>query len=124
MTAAVAQRVQTGDFPENEHPLETGWTVWYDRKSLNKQESDQYIEGLHPLGSFNTVEGFYSNYAYLMRPHEMPENINIHVFRKGYKPMWEEFPDGGCWSMRLPSKRKQQNKSRFDLGINFIGFDW
>ena len=90
--------------------METEWTIWYDRKSLNKQESDAYVEGLHPLGSFNTIEGFYANYAYLMRPHDLPSDINIHLFRKGFKPMWEEFPDGGCWSMRLAQKSGEKAK--------------
>ena len=25
-------------------------------------------------------------------------------FRQGYKPMWEEFPDGGSWSVRCTQK--------------------
>lgn len=106
--------VRDGEYPPEEHPLETAWTFWYDKKTSNRKESDQYIEGLRQLGSFNTIEGFYRHYAYLLRPSELPRDHNVLLFRKGYKPMWEEFPEGGCWIIRI--KRK--------VSLNYVNRMW
>lgn len=97
-------RVRDSEYPEVETPLETAWTFWYDKKTSDRKESDQYMEGLRQLGSFNTIEGFYRHYAYLLRPNELPRDHNVLLFRKGYKPMWEEFPEGGCWIIRIKRK--------------------
>mmetsp|Transcript_41510 Transcript_41510/g.89146 ORF Transcript_41510/g.89146 Transcript_41510/m.89146 type:complete len:614 (-) Transcript_41510:234-2075(-) len=100
-------RVREGEHPANEHPLETAWTFWFDKKTSDRKESDQYMEGLRQLGSFNTVEGFYRHYTHLLRPSELPRDHNCYMFRKNYKPMWEEFPEGGCWIIRIKRKASQ-----------------
>lgn len=100
-------RVREGEYPEGEAPLESGWTFWYDKKTSDKKESDQYMEGLKQLGSFNTIQGFYRHYSHLHRPSECPRDHNLYLFRKGYKPMWEEFPEGGCWIIRIKRKVAQ-----------------
>mmetsp|Transcript_26405 Transcript_26405/g.69777 ORF Transcript_26405/g.69777 Transcript_26405/m.69777 type:complete len:363 (+) Transcript_26405:68-1156(+) len=100
-------RVRVGEYPAPESPLETAWTFWYDKKTTDRKESDQYMEGLKQLGSFNTIEGFYRHYTYLLRPSELPRDHNVLMFRKGYKPMWEEFPEGGCWIIRIKRKASQ-----------------
>eukprot|EP00933_Yihiella_yeosuensis_P029768 TRINITY_DN23401_c0_g2_i1.p1 TRINITY_DN23401_c0_g2~~TRINITY_DN23401_c0_g2_i1.p1 ORF type:complete len:340 (+),score=64.98 TRINITY_DN23401_c0_g2_i1:57-1076(+) len=105
-------RVQEGEYPAGETPLETAWTYWYDKKTTDRKESDQYMEGLKQLGSFNTVEGFYRHYTHLFRPSELPRDHNILMFRKGYKPMWEEFPEGGCWIIRIKRKASQNYVNR------------
>merc|ERR1711879_1140280 len=70
------------------------------------------MEGLRQLGSFNTIEGFYRHYTYLLRPSELPRDHNVLLFRKGYKPMWEEFPEGGCWIIRIKRKVSQSYVNR------------
>lgn len=99
--------MREGEYPAGEAPLETAWTFWYDKKTTDKKESDQYIEGLRQVGSFNTIEGFYRHYQYLLRPSELPRDHNVYLFRKHYKPMWEEFPEGGCWIIRIKRKSPQ-----------------
>lgn len=100
-------KVREGDYPAGEVPLETPWAFWHDRKSSMRKESDEYIEGLKKLGTFNTIEGFCRHYAYLLRPNEFPKDHNLLMFRAGYKPMWEEFPEGGCWIIRVKRKGSQ-----------------
>lgn len=113
-------KVKEGEFAEGEHPLETSWTLWFDKKQSVKTNKDSsadttaYLGGLSQLGSFNTVEGFYRHYAYLTRPSDFPRDHNILCFRTGYKPAWEEFPDGGCWIIRI--KRK--------TGENYVNRMW
>jgi len=116
-------RVQEGQYPPHETPLETAWTFWYDKKTTDRKESEQYMEGLKQLGSFNTVEGFYRHYSFLLRPSEVPRDHNVLLFRKGYRPMWEEFPEGGCWIIRIKRKASQNYVNRMweNLLLAFIG---
>jgi translation initiation factor 4E len=107
-------RVSEGEVTEGEHPLETAWTFWYDKRSTDRQESDAYAEGLKQLGTFATVEDFYRHYSHMQRPSDLPYGVNVHCFRKGYKPMWEEFPDGGCWILRVKKKASR----------NYLNYMW
>eukprot|EP00439_Symbiodinium_sp_Y106_P034512 s619_g4.t1 len=116
-------RVLEDQYPPSETPLETAWTFWYDKKTSDRKESEQYMEGLKQLGSFNTVEGFYRYYSYLLRPSDLPRDHNVLLFRKGYRPMWEEFPEGGCWIIRIKRKASQNYVNRMweNLLLAFIG---
>lgn len=116
-------RVVEDQYPPSETPLETAWTFWYDKKTSDRKESEQYMEGLKQLGSFNTIEGFYRYYSYLLRPSDLPRDHNVLLFRKGYRPMWEEFPEGGCWIIRIKRKASQNYVNRMweNLLLAFIG---
>lgn len=92
--------------------METAWTFWYDRKTSDRKESDQHMDGLRQLGSFSTIEGFFRHYTHLLRPSELPRDHNCYMFRKHYKPMWEEFPEGGCWIIRIKRKASQNYINR------------
>eukprot|EP00301_Raphidiophrys_heterophryoidea_P028073 c9964_g1_i4.p1 GENE.c9964_g1_i4~~c9964_g1_i4.p1 ORF type:complete len:140 (+),score=13.42 c9964_g1_i4:349-768(+) len=35
------------------------------------------------------------------KPSVLPLNTNIHLFRETYFPMWESFPNGGCWILKV-----------------------
>eukprot|EP00930_Biecheleria_cincta_P024908 TRINITY_DN17783_c0_g1_i1.p1 TRINITY_DN17783_c0_g1~~TRINITY_DN17783_c0_g1_i1.p1 ORF type:complete len:426 (-),score=61.67 TRINITY_DN17783_c0_g1_i1:48-1289(-) len=116
-------RINEGDYLAWETPLETAWTFWYDKKTSDRKESEQYMEGLKQLGSFNTIEGFYRHYTHLLRPSDLPRDHNVLLFRKGYRPMWEEFPEGGCWIIRIKRKASQNYVNRMweNLLLAFIG---
>eukprot|EP00744_Colponema_vietnamica_P001306 GILI01002184.1.p2 GENE.GILI01002184.1~~GILI01002184.1.p2 ORF type:complete len:255 (+),score=92.93 GILI01002184.1:61-825(+) len=96
------------EWPEGEHPLQTSWSFWYDKK-MPRQSNDNYQDNLTKLGTFSTIEGFFRFYAYLTRAHDLPRDVNIHLFRAGAPPMWESFPNGGCWILRV--KKKAGNNS-------------
>lgn len=116
-------RVRDSDCPAAETPLETAWTFWYDKRTQDKKESDAYMEGLRQLGSFSTIEGFYRHYSFFLRPEELPRDRNVLLFRKGYKPMWEEFPEGGCWIIRIKRKVSKGYVNRMweDLLLACVG---
>ena len=50
----------------------------------------------------------------MLRPSDLAYGTNVHCFRKGYKPMWEEFPDGGCWILRVKKKASR----------NYLNYMW
>lgn len=93
--------VKDGEYPNGEHPLETSWTLWVDKKGGDRKAHSAYMEGLKQVGTFNTIEGFMKLYNHLKRPSQFPREYNLMCFRTGLAPMWEEFPDGGCWNYRL-----------------------
>ncbi|CAM9408871.1 unnamed protein product [Ascophyllum nodosum] len=97
-----------------EHPLQTGWTFWYDKKVPKKaQDQNSYQASLHKAGSFNTVEGFWKNYVHLKRPSKIVNNVNVYLFRDAQEhvPMWERYPNGGCWILRIRKKAGHSNTS-------------
>mmetsp|Transcript_104855 Transcript_104855/g.333704 ORF Transcript_104855/g.333704 Transcript_104855/m.333704 type:complete len:230 (+) Transcript_104855:75-764(+) len=94
-------RVEEGQYPPREHPLETAWTLWVDKKSSDRREQSAYMEGLKQLGTFRTVEEFLRLFAFVKKPSHFPRDYNLLCFRAGCKPMWEEFPQGGCWNYRI-----------------------
>ncbi|CAN0159607.1 unnamed protein product [Scytosiphon promiscuus] len=108
------EQQQAGGAPNGEHALQTGWSFWYDKKMPKKtQDQTQYQASLHKAGSFNTLEGFWKNYVHLKRPSKIATNVNVYLFRdeQGHTPMWERYPNGGCWILRIRKKAGQTNTS-------------
>lgn len=91
-----------------EHLLQSPWTFWFARKMPKAHPSPvNYAEHLQKIASFNTVESFYRTYVYIARPHDLPKDSTFHMFKGDVVPMWESFPNGGCWSIKLPKKHPQ-----------------
>lgn len=101
-----------------EHPLQTPWSFWYDKKQSRKTDSAEFYSRLTKLGSFDTVESFWKMYLYMKRPSALEPNVNLYLFRDGkdIAPMWEAFPRGGCWILKV--------KKRRDSGASVLGKMW
>ena len=101
-----------------DHPLQTAWAFWYDKKQFKKTDTTEYKSQLQKLAVFDTVEGFWKIYCYLKRPSALDLNVNLYLFRDGPSivPMWEAFPRGGCWILKVKKKR--------DLGASVLGKMW
>ncbi len=91
----------------NDHPLSTAWSFWYDKKQSRKTDTSEFRQRLIKLGTFDTIEGFWKLYCYLKRPSALDINVNLYLFRNGSNiaPMWEAFPRGGCWILKVKKKR-------------------
>lgn len=91
-----------------EHLLQSSWTFWFARKIPKTHPSPvNYAEHLQKIASFNTVESFYKTYVYLARPQELPKESIFHMFKGDAIPMWESFPNGGCWVIKINKKQPQ-----------------
>jgi translation initiation factor 4E len=103
---------------EGDHDLQTPWCFWYDQKKTKKQvaEPAAYHNQLQKLATFDTVEGFWKIFCYLKRPSALDMNVNLYLFRDGKWPMWEAFPRGGCWILKV--------KKRRDSGASVLGKMW
>ena len=58
-----------------------------------------FLSSLRPI----QVEQFWAYYCHLARPCELPSHCDIHLFKLGIKPMWEDDANknGGKWMVRL-----------------------
>lgn len=64
--------------------------------------SQNYEDMLEHIGTFDTVERFWSLYSHIKRPSDLP-SVNLSVFRKGIKPLWEDEANkkGGKFGIRV-----------------------
>ena len=81
-------------------PLNCTWTFWY----ASRKEKDHHIpysDRLTKIAEFSTLQDFFKYYLYLKPVYEIERNVDIGLFKEGYKPLWECCPDSGCWSLRF-----------------------
>lgn len=90
----------------DEHPLQTAWACWYDKKSNSKANHEKYLANLRKVTTFDTVESFWRCYVHMKRPSTLENNLNVFVFRDGPvdSPSWESYPQGGCWILTIKKK--------------------
>jgi hypothetical protein len=72
------------------HPLQTKWTMWFDKKLIvipQQPQTTSYRDHLKKLATFETLEDFLQHYAFFERPSELPKNSNFHLFRHEIVPM-------------------------------------
>ncbi|KAG0257743.1 hypothetical protein BG011_003769 [Mortierella polycephala] len=80
----------------DEMPLSDEWTLFFSDTSHAKdktQVQDTYSSAITPLFSCHTVPQFATSWKYVrerVRPATMKVNQNLHWFKKGIKPMWED----------------------------------
>ena len=81
-------------------PLNSTWTFWY----ASRKEKDHHIpysDRLIKIAEFNNLQDFFKYYIYLKPVYEIERNVDIGLFKDGYKPLWESCPDSGCWLLRF-----------------------
>ena len=88
------------------HKLKCEWTFWYSPRGKNSKPdaSKNYEVNLTKLGDVTTLEEFFSFYCFIKKPSEIPVDHKVIFFRKGNKPCWEEWPEGGCWILQVKKK--------------------
>jgi len=95
----------TEEMTENEEKkLQYKYQIWFSRRAPGKLSSGQsYDQNLKLISSFGSVEQFWSIYSYLIRPNQLSGHCDLHVFKHGIKPLWEDEAnkDGGKWIVRL-----------------------
>lgn len=100
------------------HRLRRAWTFSLFKKS-SRQEA--YEKQMKVLGTVTTVEDFWSLYTHLVHADTIRESVDIHLFRDGIRPMWEDDAnrEGGKWILRL----KKGLASRYweDLLLAIVG---
>ncbi|XP_021679986.2 eukaryotic translation initiation factor NCBP isoform X2 [Hevea brasiliensis] len=86
-------------------------------KEAEERQARDLKAGLHPL----KVEGFWVCYCHLARPSSLPSPTDLHLFKEGIRPLWEDSANsnGGKWIIRF----KKVVSGRFweDLVLALVG---
>jgi translation initiation factor 4E len=101
------------------HRLASAFTFFCLKKKQNTANS--YEANIKKLGTVNTVEDFWSYYSHLVRPNDLAASMDLHFFRDGIMPMWEDpgNRDGGKWVVRI--KKGMANRCWEDAMLALIG---
>jgi len=89
--------------PPGGHALQSSWAFWFLRRIQGVKSQETYEKNMKKIGTFSTVEGFWSYYNHLIRPNDLPAASDYHMFKEGIKPMWEDEANkqGGKLIIRL-----------------------
>ncbi|RHZ26039.1 hypothetical protein DYB26_006609, partial [Aphanomyces astaci] len=66
-------------------------------------DQESYEKSIKEISEFRTVQGFWRVYNHLIRPNDLPNTTDYHLFKAGIKPMWEDTANrrGGKWMIRI-----------------------
>jgi len=97
---SVAKPVTPGP---GEHLLQYTYCFWYSKKSGRTNDAASFEKNMKIVGTFCTVEQFWKLYSHMSRVSDMTGHSDIHVFKAGIKPLWEDKANalGGKWIVRL-----------------------
>ncbi|KAJ8486224.1 hypothetical protein OPV22_018709 [Ensete ventricosum] len=129
-TASAAVEVE-GDMEERErysreikaglHPLKHKFVFWYTRRTPGVRSQTSYEDNIKKIVEFSTVEAFWVCYCHLARPTSLPSPTDLHLFKEGIRPLWEDAANcnGGKWILRF----KKVVSGRFweDLILALVG---
>ncbi|XP_043690958.1 eukaryotic translation initiation factor NCBP-like [Telopea speciosissima] len=84
------------------HPLKHKFAFWYTRRTPGVR-SQAYEDNIKKIVEFSTVEGFWVCYCHLARPSSLPSPTDLHLFKEGIRPLWEDAANcnGGKWIIRF-----------------------
>jgi translation initiation factor 4E len=112
-------------------PLEFAYSFWFSKRpskgapapaAVNASgQAVNYDANLRLVGTFNTVEKFWYYYCHMSKPHDLNGHADIHLFKDGIKPLWEDEANknGGKWIVRL--KKGLANRCWENLILAILG---
>ncbi|GJQ84459.1 4EHP [Trypoxylus dichotomus] len=115
------------EYPPGEHRLEHPYCLWYSRRpaigsrNLPMQGSQGYSQALRLVGQIGTVEQWWGIYCHMVRLSDLPPYTDLHLFKKGIQPMWEDPANskGGKWVIRL--RKGQAGRAWENLCMAMLG---
>ena len=101
--------------------LNCEWTFWY----ASRKEKDRHIpyeNRLTEIYSFNTLKDFFKGFMFIKDIESIPRNNDLAMFKKDYKPLWENTPESAFWLYRFrPEEEKFMNIKWEELIFSLIG---
>ena len=90
----------TATQPVAANPLQHGWRLYY--RPPSSKNSD-YEASIKSMWKFDTVEGLLWCYKHTYRPSKLDPVSDLHLFREGVRPVWEDDAnkEGGKFTLRL-----------------------
>lgn len=89
------------------------WTFWYDYIKNKSGGQEEYEQNIHEICNVNTIPKLMYVLDNLEEPAEWPISSNLHFFRRGIQPAWEDINniEGGKWLLEL------DNTIDYDLSL-------
>ncbi|KAF0913991.1 hypothetical protein E2562_026374 [Oryza meyeriana var. granulata] len=102
------------------HPLRRKFVLWYTRRTPGAR-SQSYEDNIKKIVDFSTVESFWVCYCHLTRPSSLPSPTDLHLFKEGIRPLWEDPANrsGGKWIIRF--KKAVSGRYWEDLVLVLVG---
>jgi translation initiation factor 4E len=123
------RRVREGDDRDRQgreiraglHPLQHRFVFWYTRRQPGIRSQTSYEDNIKRIAEFSTVEGFWGSYCHLSRASTLPNPTDLHLFKEGIRPLWEDAANrsGGKWIIRF--KKLVSGRYWEDLVLAMIG---
>ncbi|KAI5166760.1 translation initiation factor 4E [Nematocida sp. ERTm5] len=85
------------------HKLNQEWVWWFDCQDKKYTNNDNWSDCLQKLGTVSDIEVFWSTLKEIGDLCVLPISSNLHFFRTGIEPMWEDprNASGGKWVLEL-----------------------
>ncbi|XP_014662649.1 PREDICTED: eukaryotic translation initiation factor 4E type 2-like [Priapulus caudatus] len=109
-----------------EHALQFAYTFWFTPRFPGRQASSlNFEQNIKYVGTVASVEQFWAYYSHMGRPGDLTGHSDLHLFKDGVKPMWEDpaNKEGGKWIVRLRkglASRAWENLILAMLGEQFM----
>ena len=86
-----------------EHPLQQDYIFSFFVKPASDFIPSQYNQCVQQVACVKSVEQFWSMYSHIRRPSDYEGKIDLHFFKKGIRPVWEDPSNihGGKWILHL-----------------------
>eukprot|EP00245_Coleochaete_scutata_P007312 TRINITY_DN22514_c0_g1_i1.p1 TRINITY_DN22514_c0_g1~~TRINITY_DN22514_c0_g1_i1.p1 ORF type:complete len:232 (-),score=37.84 TRINITY_DN22514_c0_g1_i1:211-906(-) len=85
------------------NPLQHRFVIWYTRRVPGQRAMTSYEDSVKKFAEFSTVEAFWGCYCHIIRPSNLPNPTDLHIFKEGIRPLWEDAANrnGGKWIVRI-----------------------
>ncbi|CAM9462053.1 unnamed protein product [Ectocarpus sp. 6 AP-2014] len=104
--------------------IQNRYCFWYYRKGAQKESKDPseaYESGIKVVDSFQTVEHFWRIYNHILRADQVPNATDVHLFRDGIKPTWEDASNSRGGQLLIRLKKGLASRAWESLVLAIIG---
>ncbi|CAM9873592.1 unnamed protein product, partial [Hapterophycus canaliculatus] len=104
--------------------IQNRYCFWYYRKGSQKESrdpSEAYESGIKVVDSFQTVEHFWRIYNHILRADQVPNATDVHLFRDGIKPTWEDSSNSRGGQLLIRLKKGLASRAWESLVLAIIG---
>ncbi|CAI5454657.1 unnamed protein product [Caenorhabditis angaria] len=117
--------VRETPLPDDEHQLQYPYMYSFFVRPNGKFDPEDYANYVQPVAVVKTVEQFWRVFLHFKRPTDLGDKADIHFFKNGIKPVWEDPANirGGKWIIRLKkglSTRMWENLLMAIIGEQFL----
>jgi len=107
----------------NENPLTNKFCFWFSKRPNGKVDAKAFEKSMIPIGICSSVQQFWQLYHHMHRIDSLPNHQDVHLFKDGIKPLWEDPAnrEGGKWFVKVKKTSGRINRCWEDLLMAITG---